>query len=715
MPSKRIRVLGLALLCFAALDSQALTLGRIRGAALIGQGLDVSIQVQTDPDEAASSQCFEAEVFHADARQDPARVQVSIEPTQTPQTLNVRIQSSVSVDEPVVTVYLRAGCTQKTSRRYVMLADVLSEPAVPSAARAAPLPLVVPAGTPAATSAASTGAAIASAGGAAASGRNSGASTNRAVATTAVRGKPAARPAAKSTVLAEPARKAAAVKAVAPSAAGAGAAEKLVAGRAAGQSRLKLDPLEVLSERVATLESSTASAPAEQAAREARDAQRLQSLESSVKNLLAVAARNEASLAELRARLQQAESDRYANPLVYGLVALLLVALAGLAFLLSRRGGAATGGNWWSGASTAQLAEGSADRGEAPVTRRSGFAPMSSPSPLSGPDSLPAPERAQQQAQRSGPPSKPAPITQVDVSLVEMSESTFDRLMQSGTTHSAVRKPSAAADHGLERAEPARRLINSDDLFDIRQQAEFFVSLGQTDQAVRILENRISESGESSPLAYLDLLKIFHSLGLKADFRQVREDFNLLFNARVPEFASFDSEGRDLESYPDIVDGLTAVWGMPELLPTIEALLFRDPSNSQRDAMDLAAFRDVLLLHAVAQTAPVLPDRLYVAASNSLPRSPFGNAARGAVQTPASQIAPLDAGAEPDLALPVLPGLEEVDIDLSDLSFDAPAPDAPLPPHSSGLPAAGSGGDAGNLIDFELPVVPGAAPRSGPA
>lgn len=698
MPTKTISLLGLVLvLLLAALDSQALTLGRMRGVALIGQSLDVSVQVQTDPEESASALCFEAEVFHADTRQDPARVQVILEPTQSPQTVNVRIQSSAAVDEPVVTVYLRAGCIQKTTRRYVMLADVLSEPVAQPLARAQQLPLVVPETAPVTTSAATpaVGAATPTGGGAA---------TNAAAA--------AANPSAKPAAVAEAPRKPAPAKTAAPTAAGAGAAEKLVAGRAAGQARLKLDPLEVLSERVATLESSTA--PARKAAREARDTQSLQSLEASVKNLLAVATRNESNLAELRLRVERAESDRYANPLVYALAGLLLVALAGIAFLLARRGGSSAGGsNWWSGAHASQNTAGAGPLPASHAARRSGFSPMSSPAPLSRPDSLPAAEPALYQTQRSGPPSKPAPVTQVDVSLVELSESTFDRLMQSGTTHSAVRK-SRPTEPGGPGAEPASRLINSEVLFDVRQQAEFFVSLGQTDQAVRILENRIGESGESSPLAYLDLLKIFHSLGLKADFRQVREDFNLLFNARVPEFAAFTNEGRDLESYPEIVAGLVAVWGKPEILPSVEAHLFRDQWTSDRELLDLAAFRDLLLLHAVAQSAALLPDQLLVPAASTLARSPFPSASKPVVQTAASQITLLAARSGNGLALPELPSLGEVDIDLSDLGFELPLSDQLPTIASAPVPLQAAKTIPGNLIDFDLPPLPLEGDKAGP-
>jgi hypothetical protein len=704
MPTKTISLLGLVLvLLLAALDSQALTLGRMRGVALIGQSLDVSFQVQTDPEESASALCFEAEVFHADTRQDPARVQLILEPTQSPQTVNVRIQSSAAVDEPVVTVYLRAGCIQKTTRRYVMLADVLSEPVAQPLARAQQLPLVVPETAPVTTSAATPAVGAANpTGGGAATGR--GAATNAAAA--------AANPSAKPAAVAEAPSKPAPAKTAAPTAAGTGAAEKLVAARVAGQSRLKLDPLEVLSERVATLESSTA--PAGKAAREARDTQSLQSLEASVKNLLAVATRNESNLAELRLRVERAESDRYANPLVYVLAGLLLVALAGITYLLARRGGSsAGGGNWWSGAHASQNTAGAGPLPASHAARRSGFSPMSSPAPLSRPDSLPAAEPAHYQTQRSGPPSKPAPITQVDVSLVELSESTFDRLMQSGNTHSAVRK-SRPTEPGGPGAEPASRLINSEVLFDVRQQAEFFVSLGQTDQAVRILENRIGESGESSPLAYLDLLKIFHSLGLKADFRQVREDFNLLFNARVPEFAAFTNEGRDLESYPEIVAGLVAVWGKPEILPSVESHLFRDQWTSDRELLDLAAFRDLLLLHAVAQSAALLPDQLLVPAASTLARSPFSSASKPVVQTAASQITLLAARSGNGLALPELPSLGEVDIDLSDLGFELPLSHQLPTIASAPVPVQAAKTNPGNLIDFDLPPLPLEGDKAGP-
>ena len=147
----------------------------------------------------------------------------------------------------------------------------------------------------------------------------------------------------------------------------------------------------------------------------------------------------------------------------------------------------------------------------------------------------------------------------------------------------------------------ALRSLSSEALFDVRQQAEFFVSLGQTDQAIRILEARIGEHGESSPMAYIDLLRIFHSLGMRNDFRQVREDFSLLFNVTVPEFSSFRDEGKGLDTYPAIMGQIMASWPTSQVLSIIETAVFRGPANDKAIRYDLCAFQELLLLHALAQ------------------------------------------------------------------------------------------------------------------
>ena len=611
----------------------------MRGAAIVGQPLEVVIPVQLDSEENAAALCVEADVFHADARQDASRVRVSVEALPQPQAASVRIVSSSPVDEPIVTVYLKAGCGQKSTRRYVLLADVPRETAAsgPSAAALAGAPMATPMAAPqvalATVPAVPLSATVPPAGT-----PSLPVARSESAEPLARRSEPRKAAAVKTTVK-KPEKSAdglalkAAVKVAekVPPPARAIIAEKPTAALPPPppppQPRLKLDSLVMLAERVASLESS----PAVPVAEVLRDSQKLQSLEADMKALVALAARNEANLMALQTRLQNAEAERLPTQWFYGLLLLMAACLAAMAYFWRRpkagapvEAPAVANDGWWSGSRAAPLAPAQplgqllAASGPAPLAAdaqeaASARAAANAGVLKSGP-SLLSPSKSNSVSQSLSPapgmgsdhPGLPnAPESEVDVSLVEMSESNFDKLMASGQAHSALRRgplPPAAEISRPQalQVEPARS-INSEEIFDIRQQAEFFVSLGQTDQAVRILENRIIDNGESSPLIYLDLLAILHTVGLKSDFRQFREDFNLLFNSKVPEFAAFSEEGKSLEGYPHVLAHIMALWPTPKVLMVIEASIFRDPWDDKSPPFELAAFRDLLLLHAIAQ------------------------------------------------------------------------------------------------------------------
>jgi len=136
-------IAGLGLLCLS-LGCTAATLGRAQGAVWIGSPLNITVQVQLAEGEELTPDCLEADVFHADTRQDTRALRLAVEPgSQSSLDRVVRIESSAPVDEPVVTVYLRAGCQHKNARRYVLLADPPVQ--APTATPSVPVP---PATTP---------------------------------------------------------------------------------------------------------------------------------------------------------------------------------------------------------------------------------------------------------------------------------------------------------------------------------------------------------------------------------------------------------------------------------------------------------------------------------------------------------------------------------------------------------------------------------------
>lgn len=541
----RTPIAGLALLC-AAGCSQALTLGSVRGVALIGQALNVVVPVQLDAGEDASDLCFDAEVFHAETHQPASRVRVRVEATPQAPVAEVRILSSAAVDEPVVTVELRAGCGQKTTRRYVLLADMPS----PIAAPAPALPLLAPAATAPAVKLPAT-----------------------------VRPAPAATSA---SVNPKPmrARKRLTQKATPAPATGARPVEPSQAARPTGRARLTLDPLEFFSDRIANL---VAPAPITLPEDALRTMQRMQTLEGSVKSLTASAALNEASLADLKARLQKAEkaeSERFPGVLVYGLITLLLACLAALAWLWQRqRGRPSHEDPWWSDS-------------------------VNLPAAAAPPD-LVAPRQTTPDAALSTTATEASqeaePASVLDIDLMDLSDSGFAAFLPPDEPEAEPTvAPTAPAPVPPASVAPTRQL-NFGTLLDIRQQAEFFVSLGQADQAVQILRQHLGDGTGPNPFVYLDLLGLLHSLDQKIEFQQLRETFNQTFSGQIPAFEFFTDQGQGLETYPELLARICELWPTPQVLALMDDCIFADPGRDEAMSLDLAAFRDLLLLHAVAR------------------------------------------------------------------------------------------------------------------
>jgi hypothetical protein len=314
-----------------ALGSAALNLGRARGAAWIGQPLELVVPVQTDPGQTEAGLCAEADVFHGDSRQDGNRVQVQVLPTDQPDTFNLKITSSALIDEPVVSVYVRAGCSQKSSRKFVLLADFPSENTAAQSRVVTPVaqavPTVVPAEMPMPVTTAPAAPAAQSTANPPAPPKVTKPKIAPVAAREPVKDELKAAPKEPTPKKESPPKPAKADKPV--------EAAPAAKAAASGKPRLRLDPIETLTERVKTLESTTTATPLQDDF--ARDNQRMQQLQTDLRTLLDQAAKNDATLAAMRQRLEKAEADRVPMEVVYGLAALVLLACGALAVLWSKR------------------------------------------------------------------------------------------------------------------------------------------------------------------------------------------------------------------------------------------------------------------------------------------------------------------------------------------------------------------------------------------
>ncbi|RZI95161.1 MAG: hypothetical protein EOP78_07290 [Variovorax sp.] len=538
----------------------------------------------------------------------------------------MRVRTTVAVDEPVVTVAVSAGCATKSTRRYTLLADVPADISVPgvtaSGARPVPLPRsafssVVPQANSGDDGVQRFGGSQSSPG---APRNNRRPAPVRNVERAPDAGRAPSEP-RRPAVAKAPAPPRRAAVAAAPAAAAATPrlvkpatppADTVAKAPTAGGSRLQLDTLEPTPARDAGLQTSPAltATPSDDPAKRAeaaalwravgappeeaqRDAQRMQALEATLAALREQTAQNQRTLLEMRTELAEARQSRYSNPLVYALGVLLLLALVGM-FLLWRLAKRAAAPAWWGGASESTFGP----EGDAP----------------NGP------------ARRKEAPRAVLPHGGTwQVPAASMQAAAFDDMEPAVDVSSVLRTPDGA---------PVRP-VNTEELFDVQQQSDFFLSLGQHDQAIAVLSEHIADNPGTSALAYLDLLRIFHSLSRRDDYARLRQDFERAFNADVPEFDKFTETGRGLEHYRSALARIESQWPEPGTLALIEELVFRKPGVHEDETFDLAAYQELLLLYSVAKEV-IDPD--------SAPPAPV---------TPLSFVDTFGHGQEPTTPLPI--------------------------------------------------------------
>ena len=677
-----------AALLGAVASASSMTIGRIRGAVILGQPLNLTVPLTVNPGEDGRAICLAADVFNGDAAVDMNRVSVSMEAADASGNGLARIRSAAIIDEPFVTVNFRAGCSQISSRSFVLLADVITdtvpEPVVMAPAAAAPAPpaaITAPPPTPATAPAAVPRPPTVQAGDPAPKAATTAARSAAVAATrpAATQPKPAAAPRSEARGVVKPAPKKAA---------------------RATQPKLKLDPVETVEKKTPGLRASTelGGTPAvsqEKSAESAalwrslntqpedavREAQKVQGLEAEVKALRDLTSKNQALLAEMNARLQNAESERRLGAYFYLVLALLLLTLALIAVLwlrLKRRANASSA--WWE------------DREE--VAKADLRLRM-----VSGA----AADRATAAAPNVDLDLGGASVGHAAASVAAATANSLDRTATVKMRTPALGQESAAMGLPSKSAHP-------EELFDIRQQAEFFVSLGQTDQAIALLSNHIRSNEETGPQAYLDLLRIYHSTGKTTDYESLRSSVARVFNVDIPEFAAFGEETRNLESYSELAANVQAAWGTPKAVKMLEELIYRRPGSKWNQAFGLSAYRELLSLHALAKEVGAMP-----AAERKLPSGFAGLPTAARADSAVKGASPTATGLDLDLGGLDSPSVGNISAYLEkpvvDLSMEATVParleDRPKPVQQAAPQALAPVPEPpGNLLDFDVEQSP---------
>ncbi len=667
-----------AALFVAAEPTKALGFGRIGNTTQLGQPLNFAAVIRLEGDETLSRECVSAEVFVGDNKLQPGQVRATLEAASAANERLLRVTTSTIIDEPVVTVGISVGCTSKVSRKFVAFIDppLINAPQtaaadssmmVPQRADSQVAPLVsIVEGENAPVAVPSRSASRLA--------RPERPRRDDAGARATPRSRPVliAR-AADANASAPGATKPAAPKKAAPKTRAAQAPRPAASGprleleaAPAVVARAASSPAAPETPALAATAASAAAAPAadDTAALLALERERIRLLEEGLARLRSDSQATQQALATLQARLKAAESERYANPLVYSLAwvsALLALAVGALWWRQSRARGAA---HWW--------------------------APPAPPAPVAAPRA----ERAKPFDLETITPTTMSGVAPAyEVSVLEPGEGSMPApdLPMTIPAAAALRPPLQAL------AEPAREL-SVEELIDLEQQAEFFVVLGQDEAAIELLMSHVRNDGGISPLPYLKLLEIYKRRGEADAYERIRERFNRRFNAYAPDWASDLQHGQPLEAYAQTVQKLQELWVSPaKAIEALAAALFRrDPSDQ---TYDLPAYRELLFLYAVARDFQEhgLADLgrdvdLLLPMHDDAPPAPIAHlvsSVPAGFQNSSLMTQPLDLDvsmvrAEGEARMPAPTGLERrADLGLVDFNLDLDLdPPAPVPPGS---------------------------------
>ena len=561
-----------------ALGASALSLGPSRGTVVLGAPVDLTIEVQPDPGMDLASSCLAVQLVAGDVPVSAAQVRITPWPDMPGRRPAIRVQSSDIVREPVLTATVTAGCSGAVSRTYTYLTELpgsvapgvapLDVTRLSSPVRATPQRAVQPA--PVASASAAAEATVAST-----------ASSGRTLAG-AEAPVPAPPPAPK------PPRKATAK----PPTSAAAAAQ---AQPTTSAPRLVMEPLDL--EGVAGLRISTelaqsptpedspqrAQAAALWKALNAEPGQedpRVHTLQSQLTQAQAQAGQERAQVVQLQAQLNEAQSEGVPSWWLYALG----LALAGTSAL--------AGGLAWR---LRQARSHAADAWHEAAAMQPAATDMAKLQELGlAPDSRDAWADSEMAAAETVQAAAPVPATPAAPPQAPEAPSA-----------PPAKQPEPASAAPNTSSVPLAGMVNPEDLFDIVQQAEFYVSIGEHDLAIGELRQHIAERGSSSPFSYLELLRLYHQLGRIEAFDLLRSQFMEQFNAEVPEFSHFAQQGAGLEMYTDALADIEAQWTSNSVLELLESFLFLHPDRaSPAPRFDLAAYDDLLLLLAIAQTTP---------------------------------------------------------------------------------------------------------------
>ncbi|MGM9515241.1 type IV pilus assembly protein FimV [Roseateles sp. DB2] len=579
------------------MPSAALNVGAPQTHSALFQPLRLVFPLQLLPGEGLSPDCVKAVLVAGETRLPADQVQVQLLGRTEGEINAVRVSSLIPIDEPLVSVSLSLGCPTRYTRQFTALIDPQ-----PSGMRSEPPAMLEgdelysPALRAALATPGSKAGDLLAPGRAVPAQGAAQAPTQipTQVPTQAPTASSASQPEAslkKSTSTRGAAKQAGKSRAVPAAEAHASASSAPLGGKAP---RLQLEAPEVLA--------AASSEPSPSAVLESQ--QQVKQLEVELARVRAEAKEVQDTLKQLSAQLRHPQGvDRSWLLMLAGISLLLAVACAWLFMQLQslRR---ATHEAWWahvpeagstragdSKAPSAAAMALAAEAGPTPTAHDTTAALHAQPEPAEdavGRDFLNSELPPIQEDTAATPFARTAPVSAEDAEAVSLQ---------------LLDMPQANTDLQPLQTLPERSAVDGvsvEELIDLEQQVDFFMVLGQQEAAVELLSQRLHEKGRHTALPHLKLMEILQRHGDQTGFERVANEFSERFHAQAPVWNDDIAAGEGLLAYAQATELIVQSWRDAAMtMQLIQTLLAHGDPDGR--AFDLPAYRDILMLYAVAR------------------------------------------------------------------------------------------------------------------
>ena len=200
---------------------------------------------------------------------------------------------------------------------------------------------------------------------------------------------------------------------------------------------------------------------------------------------------------------------------------------------------------------------------------------------------------------RAATPEKPVEIPAPDV-IWHRTQAVKAHARTPSPSHDTPNQPAA---HPATVTQSGENNIEVQELSDITQEAEFWISVNNPDKAIELLESQTGLNTQDSPAPWLYLFDLYRNTRQAEKYETLKNQISRHFNVNVPAYeddAAF-FETRHLEDYPHLVKKITTLWKQPGIITYLRELLLVDKTREKRLGFDLSVYKEIIMLIGVTQ------------------------------------------------------------------------------------------------------------------